>query len=209
MQVKSTMREITKQINKTIDKLSDSEIEKTINKIKTKGKDHKIFVMGVGRSGLVARMFTMRLVHLGLTAYVVGEIVTPGMKKDDLLIAVSGSGGTKSVLHAAKIAKEIGTEILAVTAHPESELGEISNIAVDLKVKRGAKIDIKKDYFEDQLKGEYISRRYSKEELTPLGTLFEDAAMIFFEGVIAGLMIELEESNEAMRNRHATLEWFT
>jgi len=89
--------------------------------------------------------------------------------------------------------KEIGTEILAITSRPESELGRLSDIAVDLKVKRGAEVDIKKDYFADQIKGEYTSKRYSTEELTPLGTLFEDAAMIFFEGIIAGLMVELEE----------------
>ena len=209
MPVKSTMHEITKKINKTINKLSDSEIDAMIKKIKTKGKANKIFVMGVGRSGLVTRMFAMRLVHLGLTAYVVGEIVTPGMTKNDLLIAVSGSGSTKAVISAAKTAKEIGTEILAVTSHPESEVGKLSDIIMDLKVKRGAKIDIKKDYFTDQIKGEYTSKRYSTEELTPLGTLFEDTAMIFFEGIIAGLMVELEESDEAMKKRHATLEWFT
>jgi len=118
MAVKSTMREIAERINKTIDKLSDSEIEAMITKIKVKGKNNKIFVMGVGRSGLVARMFTMRLVHLGLTAYVIGEIVTPAMTKNDLLITVSGSGGTKSVVSAAKTAGEIGTEVLSITSHP-------------------------------------------------------------------------------------------
>ncbi|ODS39821.1 6-phospho 3-hexuloisomerase [Candidatus Altiarchaeales archaeon WOR_SM1_SCG] len=208
MAVKSTMREIAERINKTIDKLSDSEIEAMITKIKVKGKNNKIFVMGVGRSGLVARMFTMRLVHLGLTAYVIGEIVTPAMTKNDLLITVSGSGGTKSVVSAAKTAGEIGTEVLSITSHPESELGKISNIIVNLKVKRGAKIDTKKDYFTNQIKGRHISQQYSEEELIPLGTLFEDTAMIFFDGVIARLMVELKQRNEDLKGRHATLEWF-
>lgn len=207
--VKSTMRELAKRINKTVDKLNDSEIENMISEIKIKGKNNKIFVMGVGRSGLVSRMFAMRLVHLGLTAYVVGEIVTPAMTEDDILIAVSGSGGTESVVSAAKTAKDIGTEILSITSHPESELGKLSDIVVDLKVKRGAKIDMKKDYFADQIKGKHISQEYSKEELMPLGTLFEDTAMLFFEGIIAGLMIELQEDDETMGKRHATLEWFT
>ncbi len=38
----------------------------------------RIFVFGEGRSGLVLRMAAMRLVHLGLTAHVVGDATTPG-----------------------------------------------------------------------------------------------------------------------------------
>ena len=32
----------------------------------------RIFVIGAGRSGFVAKSFAMRLMHLGLTSYVVG-----------------------------------------------------------------------------------------------------------------------------------------
>ncbi len=36
----------------------------------------RIYVMGAGRSGLVAKSFAMRLMHTGFTAYVVGETIT-------------------------------------------------------------------------------------------------------------------------------------
>ena len=45
-----------------------------------------IFVCGEGRSGLVARMIAMRLMHLGCQVYVVGETTTPSIKTNDLLI---------------------------------------------------------------------------------------------------------------------------
>jgi len=32
--------------------------------------------------------------------------------------------------------------------------------------------------------------------------------MIFFDGVIARLMVELKQRNEDLKGRHATLEWF-
>ena len=200
------MHEIVDRINNIIDKISDSDIEKMVNVIKAKGNENRIFVIGVGRSGLVARMFAMRLVHLGLTVYVVGEIVTPAVKKEDLIIAVSGSGGTKSIITTMKIAKDIGAEILSVTSNPESEMGLLSDIVVDLRVKRGAIFDVKKDYFADQIRGDYVTKTYTKEELMPLGTLFEDTAMIFFDGIIAALMVELEQTCETMGKRHATLE---
>ncbi|NLO77568.1 MAG: 6-phospho-3-hexuloisomerase, partial [Methanomicrobiales archaeon] len=37
----------------------------------------RIYVMGAGRSGLVAKGFAMRLMHLGMHSYVVGETITP------------------------------------------------------------------------------------------------------------------------------------
>ncbi|MFP5367432.1 MAG: hypothetical protein ACLGIS_11380, partial [Actinomycetes bacterium] len=46
----------------------------------------RIFVTGAGRSGLVLKMAAMRLMHLGLTVHVVGEVYNPGASlwKDDL-----------------------------------------------------------------------------------------------------------------------------
>ncbi|GAA6621429.1 hypothetical protein [Scytonema sp. NUACC26] len=52
----------------------------------------RIFVEGEGRSGFAIRMAAMRLMHLGLQDYVVGETTTPSIEKGDLLIACSGSG---------------------------------------------------------------------------------------------------------------------
>ena len=44
-----------------------------------------IFVTGAGRSGLAAKAFAMRLMHLGLSAYVVGETISPAIYEDDCI----------------------------------------------------------------------------------------------------------------------------
>ena len=62
--------------------------------------------MGAGRSGLVAKAFAMRLMHLGFTAYVVGETITPAMRPKDLLVIFSGSGRTKTIADIAETARE-------------------------------------------------------------------------------------------------------
>ena len=67
-----------------------------------------IFLMGAGRSGLAAKAFAMRLMHLGFDVYVVGETTTPAVQPDDLVIAVSGSGETPSIANLGVIAKKIG-----------------------------------------------------------------------------------------------------
>ena len=45
----------------------------------------RVYVAGAGRSGLIARAFAMRLMHLGMEAYVVGETITPAMHTGDIL----------------------------------------------------------------------------------------------------------------------------
>ena len=44
----------------------------------------KVLVVGVGRSGLVARAFAMRLMHLGFRSYVLGETITPSVGEGDV-----------------------------------------------------------------------------------------------------------------------------
>ncbi|MBW7456512.1 6-phospho-3-hexuloisomerase, partial [Paenibacillus sepulcri] len=46
----------------------------------------KIFVAGAGRSGLMMKALAMRLMQAGLDAHVVGETITPGIAKEDMLI---------------------------------------------------------------------------------------------------------------------------
>src|SRR5512136_868994 len=58
---------------------------------------HRVYVAGAGRSGLIARAFAMRLLHLGFDVYVVGETVTPALQRGDTLVIFSGSGETHSM----------------------------------------------------------------------------------------------------------------
>ena len=73
----------------------------------------RIFVLGVGRSGLLARMFAMRLMQLGLQAYVVGDVTTPPIAASDLLVVLSGSGRTATAVTLAGQAKAYGAQLLA------------------------------------------------------------------------------------------------
>jgi 6-phospho-3-hexuloisomerase len=196
MPVKSAMKHIADHIHKTISELSDKEVDGMVKEILNA---KSVFLIGAGRSGLVAKAFAMRLVQLGLSAYVVGETATPAITNKDLLIAVSGSGRTIQVVNVANIAKEIGVKVLSITSYPEEKIGKISDHVV--KIRGRTKIDIEDSYTKSALKGEFAS-------LTPLGTLFEDTVMVFFDGVIARLMVELGKGEQYMKKRHATLEWF-
>ncbi len=194
MPVKTAMIEIVGHVDDVIKKLDEKETEDMVGVIQNASR---VFLMGAGRSGLAARAFAMRLVQLGLTAYVIGESVTPGMKDDDILIAVSGSGQTSSIISAAEVAKGIGSKVLAVTSYPDSLLGEVADLTVEIKGR--TKIDIEKDHLRHQIEGRHST-------LTPLGTLFEDSVMIFFDGIIAGLMTSLKVEEQDLKGRHASIE---
>ncbi len=60
----------------------------------------RVFLGGMGRSGLMMRAFAMRLMQLGVEVHVVGDTTTPSIRRGDLLIlgsryGRSGSGSTQ------------------------------------------------------------------------------------------------------------------
>lgn len=196
----NTMLEIAEQILKVARGLDKHQVSKMISMlIEAKKNGKKVMVVGAGRSGLVGKAFAMRLMHLGFNVYVLGETITPAVSEGDLLIAISGSGTTQVVVSAAEAAKKVGARVVAVTSFPESPLASISDHVV--RIPGRTKVSKEIDYFARQLLGIY-------EPLAPLGTLFEDAAMVFFDGVIVALMRELGVKEEDLKVRHANIEIF-
>ena len=72
------LRTIMDEIECVVSKVEKEEIDRVVNLIR---KDRRIFVAGEGRSGFSAKGFAMRLMHLGYTVYVVGETITPALRK--------------------------------------------------------------------------------------------------------------------------------
>ena len=194
---KSAMKIIASNVKTVADELDYSEVEAFITEILTAQKsDKRVFILGAGRSGLVAKGFAIRLMHLGFNVYVVGETVTPAVESEDLVIAISGSGETRSINEMCALANAKGTKLAIVTSNKESTLGQISDTIVVIK---GRTKTSDMDFMERQVVGSHIS-------FTPLGTMFEIATMVFLDGVIAEIMAITEKSEEEMRGRHATLE---
>ena len=165
------LNEAIEEIVDNIMVVSDETNEESVNEmmdILTSSKN--VFVIGQGRSGLVARAFAMRLMHLGIGVYVVGETITPAIDDDDCLLAISGSGETSYIISTAKIAKMRDAKIVAVTSYSESTLGKMSDLVIHIKGR--TKVDSEKNYIKRQMDGKHLS-------LSPLGTLFEVSTLIF------------------------------
>ncbi|MEM1555534.1 MAG: 6-phospho-3-hexuloisomerase [Desulfurococcaceae archaeon] len=192
------MLEILNFVGNVVDSISDEEKDRFIELlINTYHKKARVLVTGAGRSGLVGKAFAMRLLHLGFPVYVLGETIVPSITKGDVVIAISGSGRTKLVVAAAEAAKTVGAIVVALTSYYDSPLGKISDLIV--RIPGRTKIAEEEDFFARQIIGIH-------ESLAPLGTLFEDAAMIFLDGVVAELMEKLGKTEEDLRKQHANIE---
>jgi 6-phospho-3-hexuloisomerase len=194
--VQEMMRLMASKIRSTADLLSDEEVERFLKEIL---KSRRIYVLGAGRSGLVAKSFAMRLMHLGLQSYVVGETITPSMKSGDMLVAFSGSGETKTVAELAETSKDIGGHLCLVTSKKDSRIGRIADCVVVIESHRDEVRDESAEFEIRQMTGEHKS-------FAPLGTLFETAAMIFADAIVSALM-EITHCNiEDLKDRHANIE---
>ena len=176
---KESVKVITGVINDTVEQMDTKEVEYLESAILDASK---VFLMGLGRSGLVAKGFAMRLMHLGIDAYVVMETITPAASNKDLLIFISSSGEKGSLVEIAKIAKKADMTILTITSNPSSSLGGLSNKVV------------------------FIPKVADSCSLAPLNTFFEDTVQIFTDGVIADLMAKMGKSELDMKRRHSILE---
>lgn len=177
--------EIVKELNRTVDLIAEEEAERLVDRIL---EAKKVFVAGAGRSGFMAKSFVMRLMHMGLDAFVVGETVTPSLEEDDILIIASGSGETKSLVSMAEKAKNINASVAVVTISPESTIGKLSDVAIKIPAKPKAGAD--SDY----------------KTIQPMGSLFEQTLLLFFDAVILRIMNKKGLESGVMYGRHANLE---
>jgi len=198
--VYETMKEIVSFIENAINVIDPGQTERFVSLLAEAAKDggdRKILVMGAGRSGLVGRAFAMRLMHIGLNVYVLGDTIVPSVNKDDIVVAISGSGKTKLIVTATETAKNVGATVVALTTYPDSPLGKIADIVVRIPGRtKHLEMD---DYFARQILGIH-------EPLAPLGTLFEDTVLVYLDGICVELMQRLGKKEEELKRRHANIE---
>ncbi|MDD1684302.1 MAG: 6-phospho-3-hexuloisomerase [Methanoregula sp.] len=194
--VQEMMRLMASKIRAIANSISSQDVDKLITELLNA---KRIYVIGAGRSGLVAKAFAMRLMHLGLQAYVVGETITPALKKADAMVIFSGSGRTKTVADLAETAKEIGGRICLITANADSRIGKIADCIVIIEHHRDNVSDDAAEFEIRQMMGDHQS-------FAPLGTLFETASMVFADAVISRMMEIAQIDEKALKDRHTNIE---
>ncbi|NLP22473.1 MAG: 6-phospho-3-hexuloisomerase [Erysipelotrichaceae bacterium] len=175
-----------------------NELDTTLNSINEKDADafvklvdeaNEVFCAGAGRSGFQVKGFAMRLMHMGVNSYVVGETCTPNITDEGLLVICSGSGETKSLVNHATKAKEVGAKIALITINPQSTIGKMADVVVEISAPSP------KSAKEGQIKS-----------IQPMGSLFEQSEGLFMDIAILKLMEIKNMTSETMFGRHANME---
>jgi 6-phospho-3-hexuloisomerase len=177
---------VLKEIGTTLAAISPEEAERLVDLILGA---RRIMVAGAGRSGLAVRAFAMRLMHLGLDAYVVGETVTPNFEAEDLAVIGSGSGETASLVAIAGKAKRIGGKLALLSIFPESSIGRLADLVVRIPAvspKAGG--------------GDGTA------SIQPMGALFEQSLLILTDLIVLRLMERRSDTSASMFGNHANLE---
>jgi 6-phospho-3-hexuloisomerase len=175
---------ILNELTDTLAQVSEVQANAAIDAILTAPR---IFVTGAGRSGLALKMAAMRLMHLGLTVHVAGEITTPAIAAGDLLIAASGSGTTAGIVLAAVTASKAGANVLAITTAPESPLATIARVV--LVIPAATKQDTSATK----------SQQYA-------GALFEQSVLLLTDALFQSMWHQRGETAAQLWKRHANLE---
>ena len=183
-----TMIEISEQIKKVSELVDKVIILDLINLILDIHKnDNRIFVYGAGRSGFIGRCFAQRLMHLGIKSCFISDAVTPQYTEKDLLIIISGSGVTTSSVAIALKSNKIRGKLALFTANPNSIIGKISNITIEIK---GKSKDV----------------AMSEKSLAPYTSLFDISTLSVLDSICGTLMFQLGVTEADINKRHATLE---
>jgi 6-phospho-3-hexuloisomerase len=183
--IKTTTQIILDEIHSVLEKIEEKAYERFISSLLSA---KNIFVTGQGRSGLVSRTFAMRLTHIGLNAYCVGDATTPNIDEGDLLIACSSSGSTHITCYIAGLAKKSRSTLVAVTSHKNSPLARQADVVIELPVQE-------------------VSTNYKNDgSIQFRSTLFEQACLVYLDGIILSLVTRLNSSENDMDKRHSNLE---
>lgn len=177
------MEEILQHLGEYYQLTANSQMIEEVVQILISSK--KIFIYGAGRSGMVGRMFTQRLMHLNLTVFYLSETITPAFTSADCLLVISGSGETLSPKAIAEGAKNIGGKVILLTANSHSTIGSLADHIIIVKGQT----------------------KVSKQEaLAPFTSLFDITALVVLDSMAREIMNVLGKTEADIHLAHATLE---
>lgn len=175
---------ISREVSESVATVADADLAPFAERLRAA---ERVFVHGAGRSGLALRMTAMRLMHLGLSVHVVGEVTTPAIRPGDILLTASGSGTTAGIVTAAETAKKAGAAVAAITSITDSPLAELADAVI--VVPAAAKQD----------RSGTASDQYA-------GGLFEQTVVLIGDALFHSMWQASGDSADDLWPRHANLE---
>ncbi|ABR32718.1 6-phospho-3-hexuloisomerase [Clostridium beijerinckii] len=178
-------KEIIKELEETLVKISDAEVEQLFEQIQ---KADKVFFVGVGRVLLSLEAVAKRLAHLGINSVVVGQITEPAITEKGLLIVGSGSGETAFPLAIARKAKQHNATVIHIGANPNSSMKEFADYFVRIPV--STKLNLPNEV----------------PSIQPMTSLFEQSLLLLGDTIALMMIKEKNIDMPSLWQYHANLE---
>ena len=182
--VKLQLENILKENLNLASKMDYSQVPALITEI---NKANRIFIIAAGRSGFSMRSTAMRLMHLGLNVFFVGDTTTPAIGNGDLLLAASGSGTTSTIVRAAEKSVGAGATVVALSTNASSPLAALAKHVIIIPAAE------KEDH------GGNLSIQYA-------GSLFEQFLLLLLDAVFQSLWKIDGTPAEELWKRHSNME---
>jgi len=180
-------REILTEYEQVFQRIDQKNVREFIDIVK---KHNRIFLIGVGREGMMTRAFAMRLMHMGKEIHWIWDDTTPSICSGDLVIATLGDGQIGHINYICERAKEAGGFIYVVTGSPSGKTAQkVADkvLFVPAAVYRGT----------DEVVPSF----------QPMGNLFEQSLLILFDIIVMTIVEETPELTfEKMSGRHRNVE---
>jgi DNA-binding MurR/RpiR family transcriptional regulator len=122
----------TKLLEKVLELISFDAVSEAVSALTSA---NKVFVYGVGSSGITAMDAHYRFMRIGLNTEVHHDSHIIAMsaaltKKGDVIFCISSSGSTKDLVDAMKMAKLNGTTVICLTCHAKSPITNYADIVL-------------------------------------------------------------------------------
>lgn len=177
-------RAVLAEIERVLGRADEGEVEALIDAILAADR---IILYGLGREGLVMRSFAMRLMHLGLSASVVGDMTTPPIGPGGLFLVSCGPGYLSTVEALVGVARRAGGRVAMVTAQPGMALPQQADLLLTLPAQT-------------------MAEKEGDSSGQAMGSAFEQALWLLFDALVPALQARLGQSADDLRRRHTNLE---
>jgi DNA-binding MurR/RpiR family transcriptional regulator len=116
---KTVLNTYQELLNKSFALVDEAQMHRIAKMLTT---SHRVFVYGMGSSGMAAQEFKMRFMRLGLFVESINDshimrMNSALLREDDLVIGISISGKTEEIISGLRKAKERGSSTILITAN--------------------------------------------------------------------------------------------
>lgn len=191
---------VTEELKTNLNAIAQSTVNELVDVI---ARANKIAVYGVGREGLAMKGFAMRLFHLGVNVFVVGEMVQTAVGKGDILLASAGPGHFSTVSAIAGEAQRAGCRVIGFTSQPPSPLQDWADLCIQVPATCLPPASLLDQSPVHLHRTGGVDGTHS---ILPMGSSYELALQLFFDVVALFLQQRLGIAGEMMKARHTNLE---